>query len=79
MPLSSMTAGIPKMTMKAITSIDHTSSGKRSRDRPGARNLNVVTTISMAPTRAAISVNVIICAHMSTRLPGENWGPDSGT
>jgi hypothetical protein len=37
--------------------------------------LKTVTITSMAATIAAISVNVIICAQMSTRLPGENSGP----
>src|SRR5438105_830766 len=33
---------------------------------------------SEATQSAEISVNVIICAQKSTRLPGENWGPESG-
>ena len=66
-----MMAGIAKITMNAMTSIAHTSSGMRFSDMPGQRNFSVVTTISTPATSAAISVNVIICAQMSTRLPAE--------
>jgi hypothetical protein len=68
-----------KRTMNDITTIAHTKSGTRLSDIPGARCLNVVTMISIAPTMAAISVKVTICAHTSTRLPGEYSGPASGT
>ena len=34
---------------------------------------------STATDSAATSVKVIICAQKSTRLPGENSGPESGT
>ena len=76
--LAVTTAGIAKMTMKAITSIAHTKMGIRLSDMPGARSLNTVTTISTATASADTSVNVIICAQTSTRLPGLNCGPESG-
>ena len=74
-----MIAGIANTTMNDCTSIAHTNTGIRSSDMPGARNLSAVTRISTAAKSAASSVNVIICAQMSTRLPGEYPGPDSGT
>jgi hypothetical protein len=46
---------------------------------PGARCLKMVTISSTAPTSAAISVKVMVCAHTSIRFPGENCGPESGT
>ena len=51
----------------------------RLSDMPGARILNTVTMMSTATASAAISVNVTIWAQTSTRLPGENSGPESGT
>jgi hypothetical protein len=65
--------------MKAITSIAHTKSGIRLSDMPGARCLKIVTMICVAPMSPDISVNVTVCAQMSTRFPGENSGPESGT
>ena len=47
-----------------------TNSGMRSSVMPGARSLNTVTMISIAPMSAATSVNVISCAQKSGRLPG---------
>ena len=75
----SITAGIAKMTMNAVTSIDHTYSGIRFSDIPGARCLNMVTMISTAATRAEISVRLTICDQTSTRFPMPYSGPDSGT
>ncbi len=69
--LDTITAGIANTTMNAITSIDQTKRGSRLSAMPGQRSLKTVTMISTAATSAAISVNVIICAQMSTRLPGE--------
>ena len=69
--LATMMAGMAKMTMNAVTSIAHTNSGIRLSDMPGQRIFSVVTMSSTAATSAAISVNVISCAQMSTRLPGE--------
>ena len=72
------TAGMAKTIMNDTTSIDHTKSGMRLSDIPGARILKIVTMISTAATSAAISVNVTTCAQTSTRLPGEYSGPESG-
>ena len=47
----SITAGIAKMTMNAVTSIAQTNSGMRSSDMPGARSLKTVTMISTATTQ----------------------------
>src|SRR3569833_1389466 len=77
--LAVATAGIAKMTMNATTSCAHTNTGIRLSDMPGARSLNVVTMMFTATHSAEISVNVTTCAHTSTRCPGENAGPDSGT
>jgi hypothetical protein len=38
---------------------------------PGARILKIVVISTMATSRAESSVKVIICAQMSTPLPGE--------
>jgi len=46
---------------------------------PGARCLNAVAIVPAATAIDATSVKVIICAQVSARLPGENWGPLSGT
>ena len=73
-----MTAGIAKMTMNDTTIIDHTNSGIRLSDIPGARCLNAVTRMLTATISADSSVKVIICAHVSERLPGSNVGPESG-
>ena len=51
----------------------------RLSDIPGARSLNTVAMTSTAATSPAISVNVTICAHTSTRCPGDCCGPASGT
>ncbi len=67
------------MTMNAVTSMLQTNSGMRLSDMPGARCLNTVTTISTATASADTSVKVIICAHMSARLPAPYCGPESGT
>ena len=77
--LASMMAGIAMITRKEVTSIDHTNSGMRSSDMPGARCLRMVTTISTDTASAETSVKVIICAQMSARLPAAYCGPDSGT
>src|ERR1051326_8478628 len=77
--LDSITAGMAKMTINAVTISDQQNIGSRFRDIPGARNLNVVTTTSTATHNPDNSVNVIICAHMSARLPGVYAGPESGT
>ena len=45
----------------------------------GARSLNAVTIISIATMSEAVSVNVIICAQKSWRLPALYCGPASGT
>ena len=77
--LASITAGIAKMIMNAVTSIAQTNSGMRLSDMPGARSLKIVVMMLTAAASAEISVKVIICAQMSTRLPGEYSGPASGT
>jgi hypothetical protein len=74
-----MTAGMANMTMKLTMTIDQTKSGTRLSDIPGARILNAQTVISTATMSAENSVKVIICAHVSARLPGSNVGPESGT
>ncbi len=78
MLLASMTAGMANTTMNACTSIAQTNSGIRDSAIPGARCLKMVAMTLTAPPSAASSVNVIICAHVSVRLPGEKAGPDSG-
>ena len=70
-----ITDGIAKMIMKDVTTYAQTNTGTRLRVMPGARIFIAVTMISIAPTSAAISVNVIICAQMSTRFPGEMPAP----
>ena len=77
--LAIMIAGIAMMTMNEVTSIDHTNSGMRSSDMPGARCLRTVTTISTETASAETSVKVIIWAQISARLPAAYCGPDSGT
>jgi hypothetical protein len=65
--------------MKDVTSIAQTKSGMRSSVMPGARCFSTVTMISTETASAETSVNVIICAQVSARLPGEYSGPESGT
>ncbi len=77
--LASITAGMAKMIMKLVTSIDHRNSGMRASVMPGARVFRMVVISSIATASAATSVKVIICAQKSVRLPGEYCGPDSGT
>ena len=79
MVLATMIAGIAMMIRNDVTSIDHTNSGMRSSDMPGARCLKTVTTISTATASADTSVKVIICAQISARLPAPYCGPESGT
>ena len=67
------------MIMNDVTSIAQTKSGIRLSVMPGARILKMVTISSTAPTSAAISVKVIICAQTSTRLPGRELRARSGT
>ena len=78
MLLATITAGIAKSTMKDWTSMLQQNSGMRFSDMPGARIFRIVAVSSVATHMAEISVNVIICAQTSTRLPGENCGPESG-
>src|SRR5579884_2765358 len=52
--------------------------GMRFRVIPGARIRKIVAINSTPTHMAEISVKVIICAHMSTPLPGEYCGPDNG-
>src|SRR5690242_3386575 len=77
--LAVATAGMANRIMNDTTSCAQTKSGTRLSDIPGARILNVVTMMFTAAASAAISVNVTTCAQTSTRWPGENSGPDSGT
>jgi uncharacterized protein YcnI len=51
----------------------------RLMDIPGARCLMIVTTTCTATASAEISVKFTSSAQTSTRLPGENSGPASGT
>ncbi len=51
----------------------------RLSDIPGARCLKMVVMRLTATASDEISVKVIICAQTSTRLPGLNCGPESGT
>ena len=69
--LASITAGIAQMTMNAVTSIPQTKSGMRFSVMPGARSLKTVVIRITASSRPDSSVNVIICAQKSMRLPGE--------
>jgi hypothetical protein len=75
----SITAGMAKITAKAVTSCAQTNSGMRSSVMPGARCLKTVVMISTETASAATSVKVIICAQKSTRLVGEYWSSDNGT
>ena len=77
--LASITAGMAKRIMKAVTSIAQTKSGRRASVMPGARSLNTVAITTIAARRPESSVKVIICAQTSARLPGEYCGPESGT
>ncbi len=67
--LATMIAGMAKMTMNDVTTMPQTNTGTRFNDMPGARILKEVTMISTATAIAETSVNVIICAHTSDRLP----------
>ncbi len=78
MVLAAATHGIANRIMNAVTSIAQTKSGIRASVMPGARSLKVVTMSCTAATSAAISVKVTVCAHTSTRLPGEKSGPERG-
>src|SRR5215212_1654285 len=75
---ASATDGMAKMIITATTSIAHANNGIRASVIPGARVLRMVATSTTAAASAETSVNVIICAQMSARLPGENCGPDKG-
>src|SRR5437868_14378471 len=74
-----MTAGMAKMTMKAVVSCDQQNIGMRFSDIPGARSLKTVVMIETETVNADISVKVIICAQISARFPGEKLGPARGT
>src|SRR5205085_10819664 len=78
MVLASMTAGMAKITMNDCTSIAQQNIGMRLSDIPGARILKIVAISSVATQSAETSVNVIIWAQKSTRLPGEKSGTESG-
>src|SRR3712207_1883178 len=77
--LATMTDGMSKIMTKDVTSEAQTNKGMRSRRMLGARCLKMVTMISTATARAAISVKVTICAQKSARLPGVYSGPARGT
>src|SRR3569623_1812475 len=79
MPEAIATAGIEKITISETFSAAQTKSGILASVMPGARCLRMVATIDTEAASAATSVKVIICAQMSTLLPGENCGPESGT
>ena len=77
---ASITAGIAKMIMNDVTSIAQTNSGMRLSVMPGRAQLEDRGDDARPPRSSAeTSVNVIICAQKSTRLPGEYCGPESGT
>ena len=76
--LHSVTAGIANRIMNDAISTDHTNSGTRLSDMPGARSLKTVAMTLTAPDMLPISTSVTICDQASTRLPGEYSGPDSG-
>ena len=76
---ATITAGMAKMIMNAVTSIAQTNSGISVSFMPGARCLNTVTIVCTAAAIDATSVKVIICAHTSGRLPMPYCGPESGT
>ena len=79
MMLAVATDDIANMTITAVTSCAQTKSGSLPHVIPGARILQIVTTVSSAAMSAAISVKVTICAYTSTRLPMPYCGPDNGT
>src|SRR4051794_31276618 len=76
--LETITAGIANSTINDWSNMLQQYTGIRFNDMPGARILMMVAMISVATHSAEISVNVIICAQKSTRLPGEYCGPESG-
>ena len=76
---ATITAGMAKMIMNAVTSIAQTNKGISVSFMPGARCLNTVTIVSTATAIAETSVKVIICAQTSARLPMPYCGPESGT
>jgi hypothetical protein len=76
---ASITAGMAMMIIKEVTSIDQRNNGMRDSVMPGARYFMIVATSSTATANADTSVNVIICAQKSVRLPGEKSEADSGT
>jgi hypothetical protein len=69
--LANITDGMANITMNDVTSMAHTYSGTRLSVMPGARSLKTVVTRMIDDSSPDASVKVIICAHMSTRLPGE--------
>jgi len=77
--LASITDGMAKRIMNAVTSIAQTKSGRRASVMPGARSLKTVAITTIAASRPESSVKVIICAQTSARLPGVYCGPASGT
>ena len=54
-----ITAGMAKITIKDVTSIDHTYSGRRLSDMPGARSLKIVTMSSTEAASAESSVKLM--------------------
>lgn len=79
MVLESIIAGIAKTAMNDVTTSDQTNSGTRSSDMPGARCVKAVAMISTAVMKVLTSTSVTLCDQTSTRLPGGESGPASGT
>ena len=64
--------------MNENTTYDHTSTGIREIDMPGARHLIVVTKKFTAPTVVEIPTKTTPTAQKSMPLPGENNESESG-
>jgi hypothetical protein len=60
-----MSVGMAKTIMNPITRIDHTNTGMRLSDIPGARCLRMVTMSPTAPTSAATSSSTTTTTHTS--------------
>ena len=76
---ATMTAGMAKMTMKAVTSIAQTNNGMRSSVMPGARCLNTVTIdLDRDSDRRDFGEGDHLRPDVGA-LAGEYCGPDSGT
>ena len=75
----SITVGMAKMIMNAITSEAHTKSGIRRSDIPGARILRMTVAMSTATMSPIASVKFTSTFQKSARFPIPYSGPARGT